>query len=151
MPLLFALSPLDPVIAVPVGIVGGLLLGWVVFSLIPRRTIRSAKVEAQRITETAAREGDAARQRVELEAEKKASERRNTLDKEIADALAELKKDQARIAKREDTLDRKLEDLGNREKALDKRDSQIKSREAETESIRQETEKSRTEVKKRLQ
>src|SRR5690606_20466147 len=81
----------------------------------------------------------------------KARERREILDQEIADALADLKKDQQRLAKREDTLDKKLESLTEREKSLDRRDSQLKKLEDELAAMRVELEQARAIVKKRLQ
>ena len=151
MPVLFALTPLDPWIAVPASLVGGLFLGWVIFGLIPRRTIRLANREAERIIHAAGTEGEAARQRIELDAEKKARERREALDQEIATAVADLKKDQQRLAKREDALDGKLQNIADREKTLDKRDGLIKKQESEIETIREEIEQDRTQVKRRLQ
>ena len=151
MPLVIALTPLEASIAVPAGVICGLLLGWVIFSLIPRRTIRIANQEATRIIQTAKAEGEAAQRGIELEAEKKARERREALDQEIADALAEIKKDQARLEKREDTLDKKLEAISEREKVIDRRDGQIRKLETEIEAARVETERTRSEIKKRLQ
>src|SRR5690606_13238179 len=123
-------------VAVLVTFVLGALLGWVWFGLIPGRTLRRAREEAEQIIHAARVEGEAARQSIELEAEKKARERREILDQEIADALADLKKDQQRLAKREDTLDKKLESLTEREKSLDRRDSQLKKLEDELAAMR---------------
>ncbi|MCI0675347.1 MAG: ribonuclease Y, partial [Phycisphaerales bacterium] len=95
--------------------------------------------------------GEAARQRIELDAEKKSRERREVLDKEIATALADLKKDQARLAKREDTLDSKLQSITDREQTLDHREGQVKRLEGEVSTMRREVEESRTQIKRRLQ
>ncbi|MCI0365533.1 MAG: hypothetical protein L0219_16850, partial [Phycisphaerales bacterium] len=85
-----AIDPLAPWIAVPVGIIAGFLLAWFIFGLIPGNTISRAKRESQQIIRSAEAEGEAARQRIELDAEKKSRERREVLDKEIATALADL-------------------------------------------------------------
>jgi ribonuclease Y len=129
----------------------GAVLGALVLSLITRSTLASARREAQQIVHAGKAEADAARQRIELEAEKKAGERRSLLDKEIAEALGEIKKDQARLAKREETLDRKLDSLSERERTLDHRDSQAKQREGEIESAQRDVDRERTQVRERLQ
>jgi ribonucrease Y len=129
----------------------GAVLGAIVIHLIKRSGVGSARREAEQIIHAAKAEGDVARQRIELEAEKKARERRDVLDKEIADALAELKKDQARLAKREESLDRKLDALSEREKALERRDGQIKQGERELDSARKDVEQQRNSIRNRLQ
>jgi ribonuclease Y len=129
----------------------GAVLGALAVSLITRSSIGSARREADRIIHAAKAEGEAARQRIELEAEKNARERRGLLDKEIADALNELKKDQARLAKREETLDRKLDALSDREKNLDQRDTQVKQREDRLRTEETGLEQARSEVRERLQ
>jgi ribonuclease Y len=132
-------------------LVVGIVLGLVAVGMLTGLTIRSAKREAEQIIHAATAEGEAARQRIELEAEKKARERRDALDAELAIALADLKKDQQRLAKREDTLDGKLQAIAEREKSLDKRDAQLKRLEAEHETARAELEQTRQHVKQRLQ
>jgi ribonuclease Y len=131
--------------------VTGFLLGWVLFGMIPGNSIRRARREAEQIERAAAAEADAAKQRVELAAEKKARERREALDREVAETVAEIRQNQARLAKREDNLDRKLEKIGEREGKLDRREADFKRTEAALEAERQEVERSRTQVKARLQ
>ena len=70
--LLFSLTPLQGSLAALAGIVGGFMLGWVLFGMIPRNSIRRANREAEQIVRAATAEADATKQRVELEAEKKA-------------------------------------------------------------------------------
>ncbi|MHC4306356.1 MAG: Rnase Y domain-containing protein, partial [Planctomycetota bacterium] len=152
MPVCFlALSPLEGSLAAIAGIVGGFLLGWVLFGMIPGNSIRRARKEAEQIERAAIAEADAAKQRVELAAEKKARERREALDREVAETVAEIRQNQARLAKREDNLDRKLEKIGERESKLDRREAESKKAEAGLEAARREVEQARVEVKDRLQ
>lgn len=150
-PLLFAMEPLAASVATAAAAFAGIALGWVIWGLIPKRTMRSAEREAADKIHSAEVEAGAIRQKAELEAEKSARERRDAIDKELADALAELKKDQQRIAKREDTLDKKLEGVAEREKGLDRRDGNLKRLENEAEETRKELEQTRSEMKKRLE
>jgi len=151
VPLALAIEPLHPAIAIPVGIIAGFLLGWVIFGLIPGNTLRRAKEKAADTIRAATTEGEAVKRGIELEAEKKARERRQELDKEIAEAQSELKKDQARLEKREDTLDKKLETITEKEKAIDRRDGQLKRLEAEAATAQEEANRDREEMKRRLQ
>ncbi len=144
-------EPLVPWLAAIASALAAFVLGWVIFGLIPGSTIARARREAEQIMQTKLAEGEAAKRGIELEAEKTARERREAVDQEIADALAEVKKDQARLEKREDTLDKKLEAAAEREKGMDRRDGQLKKQENEINEVRQEVEESRTQVKKRLQ
>jgi len=148
---LLAINPLESGIAVILGIIVGGLLTWVVIRLIAGNTIVRARKDAEQISQTAAAEAEASKQRIELEAEKRATKRREELDREIADALAEVKKDQARLAKREDTLDKKLEKITETETRLEQRDAKIKRIEDELEHDREELDQARTEIKQRLE
>jgi ribonuclease Y len=145
-----AITPLQGSLAAIAGIVGGFLLGWVLFGMIPGNTIRRARREAEQIQRAAVAEADAAKQRVELAAEKKARERREALDREVAETVAEIRQNQARLVKREDNLDRKLEKIGEREAKLDRREGEAKRLEGELEAAGQEVEQTRLEVRERL-
>ncbi len=146
-----ALDPLESGPAVIAGIVVGSVLTWVVIRVLAGNVIKRAKKDAEQIAQTASAEADASKQRIELEAEKKAAKRREELDSEVADALAEIKKDQARLAKREDTLDKKLEKITRTETRLEQREAKVKEIEIAIEKDQEELTKTREEVKNRLQ
>jgi ribonucrease Y len=131
-------------------LLAGAAIGWVLYGLVTGNTTRRAREEAEQIKNSAAAEAEASRQRIELEAEKKANKRRDDLDKEVADARAEIKQDQQRLAKREETLDKRLETLTQRESKLDKRDAELKKLEGETATIREAAERDHEAVKQRL-
>jgi ribonuclease Y len=109
-----------PIELVVTGLVA-LLVGAAIAAAIlaPRR--RQAAADAERIVRDARAEADSLTKSAALEAERKAAERRDAFDKEVAETLAEIKQSQNRLAKREDNLDRKMEDLGVREQGLDAR------------------------------
>ncbi len=145
-----ALSPLASWLATIAGIAAGFLLAWVLFGMIPGNSIRRARRESEQIIRAATAEADAAKQRVELEAEKKARERREALDREIAETVAEIRANQARLAKREDNLDQKLEKVSERESKLDRRDAESKGLQSELNTAREKLEQARAEVRQRL-
>jgi len=128
----------------------GLVLGVVVAALVmaPRRS--RARMEAELLLKEARAEAETLAKTAELEAERKAAERRDAFDKEVAATLGELKQSQSRAAKREDVLDRKLEQLGEREKTIDRRDEALKARSSELDAREQEVARDRGELSRRL-
>jgi ribonuclease Y len=147
---ILAIEAMPAAIATVAAFVVGGLLGWAVWRIITGNTLGRARREAEQIVQTARAESEAITKRAELEAERKARERREELDKEIADAQGELKQAQSRLAKREDTLDKKLEKITEREARLDTREAAMKRAEADLESTRAEVETDRADMKARL-
>jgi ribonuclease Y len=148
---ILALSPLASWIATIAAAVSGFLLAWFIFGVIPRNSIRRANKEAEQITRAATAEGEATRQRAELDAEKRARERREAVEREVAETLAEIRMNQARLAKREDNLDRKSEKVSERESKLDRREAEAKRTQAELEGARRDLESAQDEIRTRLQ
>ena len=151
MPVLSEINALQGSLAALAAVMGGFLLGWVLFGMIPRNSIRRANRESEQIIRAATAEAEATKQRVELKAEKKARDRRDAVDREVAETIAETRQNQARLAKREDNLDRKLEQVSERERKLDSRDGEVKHREAEIEAAAVDLETTRAQVRKRLE
>lgn len=150
MPALITLAYVTEIIIGVVALLVGFGVGWLLYALITGNTKAAAQREAEQIISAASTEAEASKQRIELEAEKKARERREALDKEVAEARADIKQDQARLAKREDTLDQKLNTLTQRESKLDQRDAELQRTHAEQEKAREAIERDRTAVSQRL-
>jgi ribonucrease Y len=129
----------------------GLGVGAALLGIITGNTLKRANREAEQITRTAESEAETIRQRAELESEKKANERREALDREIAEARDELKKDQQRLIKREDTLDKKLEAISAREDRLDRREADVKKLEESNTALQERLEADRENIRKQLQ
>lgn len=115
------------IIALLVGGAGALIINGMVAS----RTLRSAREQAARLIKEARDESEAAAQRTLLEAERAVAERRKEFDREIATGLAEIKESQSRAARREESLDHKLERISERETRLEQRDDQLRQRDTE--------------------
>ena len=126
-------------------------MGWFIFSVIPGNTLRRARQEAEQINRAATTEAETIRQRAELDAEKRARERRDALEREVAETLAEIRQNQSRLAKREDNIDRKSERLSDRESKLDQRESESKRIQSDLENTRNELDKDRGEIRARLE
>jgi len=116
--------PIELVVTGLIALLVGAAIAAVV--LMPRR--QKAAADAERIVRDARAEADSLTKSAALEAERKAAERRDAFDKEVAETLAEIKQSQNRITKREDNLDRKMEELGGRERGLDDRSRQLDDR-----------------------
>jgi ribonuclease Y len=149
--LLLAAEPLDRGLAAVLGVIAGGLLAWVIIRVVSGNLIGNARKEAEQITQTAKTEAEAHRQKAELEAERRAAKRREEVDAEIAEAQTQLKQDYARLAKREDTLDRKLEKISNTENRLEEREAGIRQQEQDLDQVRAELEENRAQIKQRLQ
>jgi len=101
------------------GLLAGVVIGWLLIRTISGGTIRLARRDAGQIIDAAKTEGDSLKQKIELETERAASHRRDELESEVAEAQADLKRDNARITKREDSLDERMDQLTERQRKLD--------------------------------
>jgi ribonuclease Y len=146
-----AITALEGGIASVVGALAGGLLTYVLYRAFGGSTLAQARREASQMTQTAAAEAEAVKRQIELEAEKNAAKRRDDLDRELTSARGEIKKDQQRIAKREDALDQKLEKVVQREERLEMRLATIDQREAALKLEHEELGADRAHVRDRLQ
>ena len=150
LPLLLALSDMAVGVIAAVALLVGAAGSAGVQSLLGRRTLRGAQAQAAELLRTSTAEAESIRQRAELEAEKKTKERRDKLDADIARGLSELQESQARAARREEILDRKLERVSERESKLERLEGELGRREEAIEHLRAETNTTLAEVKRRL-
>ena len=109
-----------------------------------------ARSEAKALLDAAAAEAQARARTIELEAERRAAERRAELDAKISKALAEIEETQTRVARREEALDRKLDQLGQREQRLDERDAALKEGERRQADARASLEREQASLRDRL-
>jgi ribonucrease Y len=144
------ITPMNAALAAIAASIAGLMLGWILAGLIKGNTIRRARTDADQITRTANAEADAIRLRAQAEAERTAAERRRQLEQEVAAVQADIKQDQARLAKREDALDQKLEKVSQREERLDVLERKLKDAESVQQAARQEIDAVKVELKSRL-
>ncbi|HMN96073.1 MAG TPA: ribonuclease Y [Phycisphaerales bacterium] len=131
-------------------LVVGAVLGALIEGRLVHRTLASAKEEASEMLRAASVEADAIRQGGELDAERRTAERRRLFDLEIAKGLSEIKESQARAIRREETLDRKLERIGEREAKLERREAALEETEERLETERRAAEDALAEIRRRL-
>lgn len=147
---LLGLDPLESGTAAVLGVIVGAFFTWFILRSVVGGTIRQARRDAEQIVQTARAEGDASAKQIELEAEKRSAHRREELDVEISEATAQMKRDQARLSKREDTLDAKMEKIADTENRLEKRDARIKKIEVKMEELEEDMLRDREEIRTRL-
>lgn len=133
-----------------VALVVGAVAGFLIVSLVGSRNLKAAREHADRLVAQARTDAEAQARSIELEAEKRSLERRQAFDKEVSEALAEIKKSQDRAARREEILDRKLEQIGQREEKLDQREARIQRTEEELERTQGELSELQKELRDRL-
>jgi len=145
-------------VAAGIALVVGAVVGVVVFNFASGRGVKSARAEADRMLADAKTQAelsaDAVRseaekkaREIELAAEKRANEKRAALDQEARSTQSKLDESLARAAKREETLDRKLESIDAREKRIDAREADLKRQDDETKRVAEENERTRTELR----
>ncbi len=149
MPVILALVT-ESIIAA-VALIVGAAIGWALLRMTAGGTVRRARGEAEQLISAATTEGEAERRRIELEAERKSRERREGVDREISEAQGNLRKDQERMAKREDAIDEKGEQLTRRESRLDEREEGMEAKVATLQSETEQLDAERDTLRTRLE
>ncbi len=113
--------------ALAVGLVGG----GVAIALFSGRTLRQAREQAGEVLRNAETSASSLAKDIQLTAERAAAERRSEVDREVKAALQGIQEGQARSQKIQETLERKLEHINEREIRLDSQESALVSRSEE--------------------
>jgi len=145
-------------VAAGIALIVGAVVGIVILTFASGRGIKAARAEADRMLADAKAQADLTAgairsesekkaREVELAAEKQSSEKRASIDRESKATQAKLDESLARAAKREETLDRKLESIDAREKRIDNREADLRKQEDELKRVTDENERTRTELR----
>ncbi len=94
------------------------------------RKLQRMRREGEQLIESARIEATAKASALELEAERRANERRVAADKQIAQSLADTKDAQERVNRREISVEKRLEQLEQREDAIEKRSQALQETQA---------------------
>ena len=143
----------DTGFAVLIGVLG-LLIGAVGMFFGVRalmgRTLGQARAEAEQILSRAEADAKTAAERVRLEGEREAIERKTRADAELEAARNEIKETERRLTKREDLIDRKEESLAAKEAGLNKATEKVAAKEAGLASKEQELDATLEKQKQKL-
>lgn len=139
-------------IAAIVGIVIGTVIGVFLAGVLGGKKIERLRSEADQLANRAKEDAANAAEKIMLDAERKALDRKEMVDKELEAARNEQRDVERRLAKREDNLDRKESTLSSKEqtlaedsKKLESRREKLTSRENEIDEI---VEKQRRELER---
>lgn len=114
------------------------------------RTIADAKAEAAEIAERAKADAATEAERVRLDAEKQALERKEKADRELEQARSELRETERRLAKREDMIHSREQQVGEKERLLEKSIEKTREREQELDTRAQEIQQAIAAQKEKL-
>lgn len=130
------------VVIAMVALIVGVGVGVALAGMLAGRKLDRLRVEAEQLTSRAKEDARNAAEKIKLEAERKALDRKEAVDKELEAARNEQREFERRLAKREDILDRKEEALtlkeqqqGERGEHLDQRKQKLAVREEQLEAL----------------
>ena len=152
-PTTFVLAAIEPiwiVIGSGAGIALGAVAAWLFIGATTGKSIRTARAEGESMIEKARNEAQTEARRIESESEKKVEVRRRTVEQEAVTMLSEARDSQARSAKREQTLDQKLDQLTRREEKLEKKENRIEDLVARREAALEEATTRTEDLRNRL-
>lgn len=114
-----------------VGVGAGVLAGLIGSYFWTRRSTSRAQLERKQMLEEGHKEAEQIKRQGREEAKEWLSEQRDVLDKDVKEARKEQKDNERRVAKREDSLERKIDLLNKNERKLEKQDKSLRQREAD--------------------
>ena len=123
---------MEPYIPFAIGALGAslaALLWWLVLRRRSRRTLAQARRHAGRVLEEAEKEASARLREAEVAAKEKLLQARSEFEKVSRQRRQELEGQERRLTEREDTLDKRIDELRGREKAADLRSQDLERRE----------------------
>src|SRR3954453_8720494 len=133
---------MPPIVWALIGLVAGAAATYGLLILTGKNIVEQAKTEANQYRETSKIAAESKAREIALAAQEENRKRRDEFNKESQATRQEVKDMEARLAKREDTLDRKLDTLSVKEKNLEDletrltmRDRQVANKEAELADI----------------
>jgi ribonuclease Y len=133
-----------------VGIAVGCAGFWVVSRMAARSLIEQARKEADQTKANAQVEAENRAKAIELAGRQEQLKLREQFEKESEEARNQIKAQEVRLDKREDTLDRKLDTLSMKEKHLDELETRLSRRDKAVSDKEQQLDKSLAEQRERL-
>ncbi len=131
-------------------LVVGLIGGGLSIGLFTGRSLRRAKEQSEEIVRAATAAASSQAKDIELKAERAAGDRRSEVDKEVKAALMSVQESQARTGKLQETLERKLEQIEQREGRIIAQETAAATRIAELDAESVNLDRRREEVSQRL-
>lgn len=112
---------LIPIVVGVVALAVGILVGFLFRKKIGEAKIGSAETEAKRILEESAKDADARKKEVLLEAKEETLRLRNETERELKERRGEISRQERRLNQKEENLDKKTEQLERKNEQLDEK------------------------------
>ncbi|WP_350345130.1 ribonuclease Y [Proteinivorax tanatarense] len=125
-------------IIIPLALLIGLGLGYLIRKAIAEAKIASAEQEAKNILSDAKREAEGKRREMILEAKEEILKLRSEFEKESKERRQEVQRLEKRVMQKEESLDRKTDSIEKREENLANRENQIKKQEEQVKNAQKE-------------
>ncbi len=119
-----------------VGVVIGFFVGMAYRKKIAEAAIGSANQEATRIVNEAVSKAESVKKEKVLEAKDEIHKQRSELEREIRERRSEVQRQERRMVQKEESLDKKIENLEKKEEALAEKIKSAESKEAEIDSLK---------------
>ncbi len=115
----------EPAIVGAIALIVGVVLGYFLVGLIGSKKVDRLKAEAEMLASRAKEDAQNAADKILIEADRKALERKEAVDKELEAVRNEQRDFERRLAKREDILDRKEETVSLKERNLSEQNERL--------------------------
>lgn len=119
-----------------VGVVIGFFVGMAYRKKVVEAAIGSANQEATRIVNEAVSKAESVKKEKVLEAKDEIHKQRSELEREIRERRSEVQRQERRMVQKEESLDKKIENLEKKEEALAEKIKSAESKEAEIDSLK---------------
>ena len=119
-----------------VGVVIGFFVGMAYRKKVAEAAIGSANQEATRIVNEAVSKAESVKKEKVLEAKDEIHKQRSELEREIRERRSEVQRQERRMVQKEESLDKKIENLEKKEEALAEKIKSAEIKEAEIDSLK---------------
>ncbi|MFC7784296.1 ribonuclease Y [Rossellomorea sp. GCM10028870] len=123
------------IIFILLGLIVGVVVGYLIRKSIAEAKIAGAKGSAEQILEDAKREADALKKEALLEAKDENHKLRTEMENDLRERRNELQKQENRLMQKEENLDRKDETLDKREALLERKEGTLNERQQHIEEM----------------
>ena len=111
------MSPIIWILICIVVLVLGLLIGYILRKNIGEKAIGSAEQKAKNLILDAEKKSETIKKEITLEAKEEAHRMRTDVEREVRERRAEIQRSERRLIQKEESVDRKLENIEKREES----------------------------------
>lgn len=128
-------TTLVSVLALIVGLTGGIFLGWILYKKYARKALGSAKEESAKLIEDAKQEAKTYLKEAKIEAKEEQQKLRSDFEKESRERRQEITRNEQRLIQREDQLAKREIAIDKKSDTLDEKKKLVEIREKELDNL----------------